>query len=180
MPLYFPWRKLWDTNLVYWQPTVFLSINRNQTCWFPCSFMNLIKSFSILMNQGSYSSSLVFSLLCCWREDRWTPGWMDTLSKKADISLWQKVIFVLCYRKTELKSSLIFFHLIKLPIQYQCLLACECVYVYKMKCKPLSQSKRGKACIGRVIAKQCRTWGSQPKCPFRNGSLPSLKAFCEK
>lgn len=52
------------------------------------------------------------------------------------------------------------------------------VYVYKMKCKPLSQSRRGKGCKGRVRAKQCRTWGSQPKCPFSEMAVfPALRPF---
>lgn len=49
--------------------------------------------------------------------------------------------------------------------------------MYGMRCKPLFQSEKGKGCKGRVVAKLCRMWGSQSKWPFRDGNLPSPKAF---
>lgn len=141
--------------------------------------MNLTKSLSLLMNQDSYCSSLVFFLLCCWRGqmDPWLNG--HTFKESRHFTLAESY-FCPLLQKDRAKFFIKLFHLIRLQIEYQWLLACECVYVYKMKCKALSQSKRAKGCKGRVIAKQCRTWGSQPKCPFRNGSLPRLKVFREK
>lgn len=155
------------------------------SCQFPCSCMNLIKFSTLLMNQGSYCSSFVFLLLCSWSEDKQAHGWADASSKSPNISVChtQNKKLFLHFAAKRLRQSLscfIFFFNEPTNSKSLAVVLRVCVYVHKKKYKLLFQSKRGKGCKWRVTVKLYRIRGSQPNCPFRNGSIPSLSAFCEK